>query len=158
VGPKNVGEEDGSMDAIPFCSSWFSPHTYDKFRHLAKVVDASGVELLGGSVTLDPDFASKVALSREQITSDGIKKVLQLLGHEDPQFCLLLLRACLGMVKLVYCLRTTDPRYLEDVSNSVFSVAFPSFGRRQKLQVYAFSPAFDFFPNNSTWWAWCYFA
>jgi hypothetical protein len=86
------------------------------FRGLAQVHIDSGVELLGGSVTADPSFASKVAAKRAVKASDGIHRLLSFLGPDDPQLCLMLLRACLGMVKLVYCFRTTSPDQLHEAS------------------------------------------
>jgi len=94
------------------------PDTIAKFAGLAKVKErgVTGVELLGGSVTRDPEFASSVALSRATKVCNGIKTVLRFFGSDDPQLCLMLLRACLGMVKMVYCLRTTDPQHLTQSS------------------------------------------
>ena len=37
---------------------------------------------------------------------------------KDPQLCLLLLRACEGMTKLMYCWRTIPPNYLTEIANS----------------------------------------
>jgi hypothetical protein len=43
----------------------------------------------------------------------------------DPQVALLLLRSCLGMAKLVYCWRTTEPAAL-DAASSVLTAALTS--------------------------------
>jgi hypothetical protein len=37
---------------------------------------------------------------------------------KDSQLCLLLLRACEGMTKLMYCWRTVQPNYLTEIANS----------------------------------------
>ena len=67
-------------------------------------IASQGLELLGGTVTEDLDFAESIARKRVQKCMSSIDAVMEL---KDPQLCLTLLRSCLGMVKLGYCWRTT---------------------------------------------------
>ncbi len=80
-----------------------------QIRGTATVRTGSGFELLGGAVTTDVTFATQVAMARAQECADGVRALCLL---EDPQVSLLLLRACLGMVRLTYAWRTTPPQAL----------------------------------------------
>ena len=75
-------------------------------KGLAAYHQESGIPLLGGSVTMDTQYAAQVAMHTAGKCIEGINALCCL---QDPQVCLLLLRACLGMVKLNYCWRTTCP-------------------------------------------------
>jgi hypothetical protein len=88
-----------------------------RWKKLAKVHCESGVPLLGGSVTKDGAYASRIAVDRVRKCIDGVRALFSL--HEDPQVMLLLLRSCLGFVKLNYCWRTTPPEYLAEAAISL---------------------------------------
>jgi hypothetical protein len=76
----------------------------------AQILETEGVELLGGSLTTDITFATEVVQKR---VNKCIAQLDTLIKLQDPQLCLLLLRACLGMRKLVYCWRTSPVKALE---------------------------------------------
>ncbi len=84
------------------------------FHGLAEPHCGLGIPLLGGSITTDKDYASEVALARVKKCEQSIHALRHL--NDDPQVCLLLLRACMGMVKLNYCWRTTSPLFLDKAS------------------------------------------
>ena len=73
----------------------------------------NGVELLGGAISTSQDFYKSVIDKRVDKCVDTMHKMMQL---RDPQLCLMLLRACEGMPKLVYSWRTTPPEFLEDAA------------------------------------------
>ena len=68
-----------------------------------------GVELLGGAVSKSAAFISTVVSKRVDKCIESLHRMLAL---EDPQLCLMLLRACEGMPKLMYCWRTVLPEFL----------------------------------------------
>jgi hypothetical protein len=72
-----------------------------------------GVELLGGAVSESPEFIQRVVDKRVDKCIESLHRMMAL---EDPQLCLLLLRACEGMPKLMYCWRTVCPDYLQEPS------------------------------------------
>jgi len=65
-----------------------------------------GVELLGSAVSESPDFMAKIARKRVNKCCETLHRLLKI---KDPQLCLMLLRACEGMTKLMYCWRTMPP-------------------------------------------------
>jgi ubiquitin carboxyl-terminal hydrolase 44/49 len=73
----------------------------------------AGVELLGGAVSQSQVFIGEVV---EKRVGKCIESLHRMMALEDPQLCLLLLRACEGMPKLVYCWRTVCPDYLQEQS------------------------------------------
>jgi hypothetical protein len=68
-----------------------------------------GVELLGGAVSTSHEFIEDVVMKR---VNKCIASVHVMMTLQDPQLCLLLLRACEMMPKLIYCWRTTHPCHL----------------------------------------------
>jgi len=74
-------------------------HAVDGF---ATVSTAAGVELLGSAVSMHPSFKSAVAVKR---VLKCVAAIQQMLKIPDPPICLLLLRSCLGMVKLNYTIQ-----------------------------------------------------
>nr|GEX91934.1 putative reverse transcriptase domain-containing protein [Tanacetum cinerariifolium] len=69
-----------------------------------------GVKLLGGPVSVDADFSSALVMKRISKTIgllDAIAKI------NDPQCELLLIRACAGVSKLYFDMRTCPPRVFE---------------------------------------------
>ena len=70
-----------------------------------------GVELLGGAVSSSHTFVSSVIKKRVDKCIETLDRMMAL---ADPQLCLLLLRACEGMPKLVYSWRTTPPEFLSE--------------------------------------------
>ncbi len=89
------------------------------FKGLAVPHDKAGVALLGGSITTDKLYASEVACDRVNKCAEGLRALEVLI--DDPQVSLLLLRACLGMVKLNYCWRTTHPDFLVEATTQFTS-------------------------------------
>lgn len=69
-----------------------------------------GVKLLGGPVSVDFEFGSKLVLKRVAKTIDLMDAVAKL---NDPQCELLLLRTCAGISKLYFSMRTCSPRVFE---------------------------------------------
>ena len=69
-----------------------------------------GVKLLGGPVSVDFEFGSRLVLKRVAKTIDLMDAVAKL---NDPQCELLLLRACAGISKLYFSMRTCSPRVFE---------------------------------------------
>lgn len=65
-----------------------------------------GVKLLGGAVSLDGDFCSDLALKRVTKTIELMEAIKKL---RDPQCEMLLLRACSGVSRLYFSLRTAAP-------------------------------------------------
>jgi hypothetical protein len=72
---------------------------------------SDGVELLGGAVSVSSAFIVEVASKRVDKCVSSLHRMLAL---EDPQLCLMLLRACEGMPKLMYTWRTIHPQYLHE--------------------------------------------
>jgi hypothetical protein len=81
---------------------------YDLFPTIIRS-SANGVKLLGGAVSLTDSFFEEVAAERVRKAIESIDTMMEL---DDPQLCLMLLRACEGMKKLNYCWRTIEPRIL----------------------------------------------
>ena len=65
--------------------------------------EKGGVSLLGGGVSLDIDFLREVATKR---VTESLADMATLLEMDDPHIKLLILRACLGVPRLVYAMRT----------------------------------------------------
>nr|GEU63514.1 hypothetical protein [Tanacetum cinerariifolium] len=74
---------------------------------------SSGVKLLGGVVSRDTYFINGLAMRRTANAVDLISLLLQL--HE-PQSELLLLRSCMGIVKLFFGLKTCKPVHMEEAA------------------------------------------
>lgn len=68
-----------------------------------------GVKLLGGAVSRDAGFISSLAVKR---ASRAVELMSLLPSLRDPQSELLLLRSCMGVAKLLFCLRTCQPMYV----------------------------------------------
>jgi hypothetical protein len=98
-----------------------------------------GVSLLGGGVSLDSEFLSKIADKRVLKWCESISLMLEL---NDPFIQLQLLRTCLGTPKLNYLLRTTPPNliynsiikmelFLKDTLKTIITGGGPYFGEFQ---------------------------
>ncbi|GJS24862.1 hypothetical protein Tco_0453494 [Tanacetum coccineum] len=72
-----------------------------------------GVKLLGGAVSRDASFISRLAMKRAAGAVDLMRLLPQLC---DPQSELLLLRSCMGIAKLFFGLRTCEPVYMEEAA------------------------------------------
>ncbi|GKB22324.1 putative reverse transcriptase domain-containing protein [Tanacetum coccineum] len=68
------------------------------------------VKLLGGAVSRDANFISGLAMRRAANAVDLMSLLPQL---HDQQSKLLLLRSCMGIAKLFFCLRTCQPVHME---------------------------------------------
>ncbi|XP_026459245.1 uncharacterized protein LOC113359892 [Papaver somniferum] len=69
----------------------------------------NGVKLLGGPVSLDDGFLKGLAIKR----AEKAVELMQVLSKlRDPQSELLLLRACMGISKLLFGLRIFHPEYV----------------------------------------------
>ncbi|KAK2443431.1 hypothetical protein QL285_014538 [Trifolium repens] len=73
----------------------------------------SGVKLLGGAVSRDKDFIEEVAMKRA-VRAVELMHLLPRL--RDPKSELLLLRSCIGIVKIFFGLRTCQPIYMKEAS------------------------------------------
>ena len=73
----------------------------------------AGIELLGGAVSANYKYHAQIAQSRVEKAKQSIKLMMEL---KDPQLCLMLLRSCLGMVKLNYAWRCTPPQAIRTVA------------------------------------------
>ncbi|GJW56725.1 hypothetical protein Tco_0103456 [Tanacetum coccineum] len=69
-----------------------------------------GVKLLGGPVSVDPDFSNALVMKRVSKTIRLLDAVAKI---NDPQCELLLIRACAGISKLYFAMRTCPPRVFE---------------------------------------------
>nr|GEZ24782.1 hypothetical protein [Tanacetum cinerariifolium] len=69
-----------------------------------------GVKLLGGAVSVDFGFSSELVMKRVSKTIELMDAVAKI---NDPQCELLLLRACIGISKLYFAMRTCLPRVFE---------------------------------------------
>ncbi|GKE20431.1 hypothetical protein Tco_1431943 [Tanacetum coccineum] len=94
-----------------------------------------GVKLLGGPVSVDSDFSSGLVLKR---VTKSIKLMDVIAKLNDPQCELLLLRACAGISKLYFDMRTCSPQVFELAQHS-FDAALRSSLERI---VTAFGPGF----------------
>lgn len=74
-----------------------------------------GVKLLGGPVSMDLGFCSSLVSKRVARTIELMEAVARL---NDPQCELLLLRACTGVSKLYFALRTCPPRAFESAQHA----------------------------------------
>ncbi|GJX42243.1 hypothetical protein Tco_0257233, partial [Tanacetum coccineum] len=81
-----------------------------------------GVKLLGGPVSVDADFSSALVLKRVSKTIGLLNAVAKI---NDPQCELLLIRACAGVSKLYFAMRTCPPRVFESAQLS-FDIALRS--------------------------------
>ncbi|GKA02466.1 hypothetical protein Tco_0675131 [Tanacetum coccineum] len=81
-----------------------------------------GVKLLGGPVSVDPDFSSALVMKRASKTIGLLDAVAKI---NDPQCELLLIRACAGISKLYFAMRTCLPRVFESAQLS-FDMALRS--------------------------------
>jgi hypothetical protein len=77
-----------------------------------------GIKLLGGTLSKDLDYNHSFIEQRVDKCVESMQLVLNL---KDPQLCLLLLRACEMMPKLVFTWRTMHPIFLEDAINTLDS-------------------------------------
>ncbi|KAL5714452.1 hypothetical protein ACHQM5_016415 [Ranunculus cassubicifolius] len=80
---------------------------------------ANGVKLLGGGVSIDPEFLNELINKRAKKSQELLEAVAKL---EDPQCELILLRACVGVSKLYFALRTCSPLGFQDAED-VFDTA-----------------------------------
>jgi hypothetical protein len=85
-----------------------NPPNFDNFSRFQRTV-GPGVELLGGALSRSHEFIDAVVMKR---VNKCIASVQVMMALRDPQLCLLLLRTCEMMPKLMYCWRTTHPSYL----------------------------------------------
>ncbi|GKB91303.1 hypothetical protein Tco_0963575 [Tanacetum coccineum] len=81
-----------------------------------------GVKLLGGPVSVDVDFGSALVMKRVSKTIGLLDAVAKI---NDPQCELLLIRACAGVSKLYFAMRTCPPRVFESAQLS-FDMALRS--------------------------------
>lgn len=65
-----------------------------------------GLEILGAPISLSGEFSNEVVSNRVFKAITVINKLHEL---EDPQLELTLLRTCVGIPKIMFCLRTVDP-------------------------------------------------
>ena len=111
----SVGPESGLHISAPKTVIWSPSGNLRAFQDRGmfsefRCSSEAGVELLGGAVSLDEGFVETVV---EKRVSKCIESLHRMMALEDPQLCLLLLRACEGMPKLVYCWRTVFPTFLQ---------------------------------------------
>ena len=92
-------------------SAQYTIYLENFFAGAIKISNDSGVELLGGALSIDNIYLGTVAKKR---VNKAIEQIHLLLQIDDPQICLLLLRQCLGTNKLTYCFRTMPPEALEE--------------------------------------------
>ncbi|GJV93233.1 hypothetical protein Tco_1541046 [Tanacetum coccineum] len=92
-----------------------------------------GVKLLGGPVSVDADFSSALVMKRVSKTIGLLDTVAKI---NDPQCELLLIRACAGISKLYFAMRTCPPHVFESAQLS-FDMALRSALERDVLN-YAF--------------------
>nr|GEZ52638.1 ribonuclease H-like domain-containing protein [Tanacetum cinerariifolium] len=79
------------------------------------ILSLSGVKLLGGSDSADFDFSSELVMMRVAKSIELMDVVSKI---NDPQCDLLLLRACAGISKLYFAMRTCSPRVFERAQHS----------------------------------------
>jgi len=72
-----------------------------------------GVKLLGGAVSRDKGFIEGLTMKRASRAAELMHLLPQL---RDPQSELLLLRSCVGIAKLFFCLRTCQPIHMEEAA------------------------------------------
>ena len=93
-----------------------STEIMEQVQSLAQIHLGVGIEMLGGCISLDTNFVSNLAVSRATKVASSIETLMKL---QDPQLCLMLLRACLGMCKMIYCFRTSPPEALHAASSII---------------------------------------
>ncbi|GKE57826.1 hypothetical protein Tco_1497011 [Tanacetum coccineum] len=71
--------------------------------------------ILGRSANVDFNYSSELAVKRAAKTIELIDAVAKI---DDPHCELLLLRACAGISKLYFAMRTCSPRVFEQVKHS----------------------------------------
>ncbi|GJY54932.1 hypothetical protein Tco_0446596, partial [Tanacetum coccineum] len=76
-----------------------------------------GVKLLGGPVSVDVDFGSALVMKRVSSTIGLLDTVAKI---NDPQCELLLIRACPGVSKLYFAMRTCSPLVFESAQLSFY--------------------------------------
>ncbi|GJU01065.1 hypothetical protein Tco_1111403 [Tanacetum coccineum] len=81
-----------------------------------------GVKLLGGPVSMDVDFGSALVMKRVSSTIGLLDAVAKI---NDPKCELLLIRACAGVSKLYFAMRTCSPHVFESAQLS-FNMALRS--------------------------------
>jgi hypothetical protein len=84
------------------------PHNFDMFSNFHRTLGL-GVELLGGALSKSYEYVVEVVMKR---VNKCVVSAQMMMALQDPQLCLLLLRACELMPKLMYCWRTTHPSHL----------------------------------------------
>ncbi|GJS87973.1 hypothetical protein Tco_0770609 [Tanacetum coccineum] len=107
-----------------------------------------GVKLLGGPVSVDFNFSGGLVLKRVAKSIELMDVVAKL---NDPQCELLLLRACAGISKLYFAMRTCSPQVFERAQHSfdaalcsslerIVTASGPGFGNWQwRLAILSFS-------------------
>jgi hypothetical protein len=103
----HAGSSSGLHVALDKTTVW-SPYgilPQDTFQDIS-IVTGKGVVILGSAISLDYTFIEATVQER---VSKCIKDLDLLSRLGDPQLELLLLRSCLGMIKLNYCWRTSLP-------------------------------------------------
>ncbi|GKF67501.1 hypothetical protein Tco_0197180, partial [Tanacetum coccineum] len=81
-----------------------------------------GVKLLGGLVNVDFDFSSELVMKRVSKSIELMNNVTQI---NDPQCEFLFLRACAGVSKLYFSMRTCSSQIFKPAQRS-FDVALHS--------------------------------
>ncbi|GJR24240.1 hypothetical protein Tco_0972767 [Tanacetum coccineum] len=81
-----------------------------------------GVKLLGGPISVDVDYGSALVMKRVSTTIGLLDAVAKI---NDPQCELLLIRACAGVSKLYFAMRTCSPHVFESAQLS-FDMALRS--------------------------------
>ena len=113
---RGSGPENGLVMSLSKSVVW-SPlgHTFNNIGYFQGMSHSQddGVELLGGAVSVSHEFSSTVVSKRVDKCIETMHRMLDL---RDPQLCLMLLRACEGMPKLVYSWRTTPPEFLDEAT------------------------------------------
>ena len=105
---------------------------------------AAGIQLLGSGVTSSPTFMKEIVTTRVNKAQMEMKS---LIGIPDPQVSLLLLRSCLGMTKLNYCVRTADSAVIEEPLRTLESTIIETLRRI----VAARGPYFGISISRWTW-------
>jgi hypothetical protein len=116
-----VGPSSGLNISNSKTTVWSPSGNLDMFSDLFQSYNCSnelGVELLGSSVSLSEQFIQATARKRLHKCLDSLHRLMMI---KDPQLCLLLLRACEGMPKMMYCWRTIQPTYLKEIA-SLFDI------------------------------------
>jgi hypothetical protein len=99
-------------------SNGIVPHNYEIFSNFHRTLGL-GVELLGGALSKSYEFILEVVMKR---VNKCVLSAQMMMALQDPQLCLLLLRACELMPKLMYCWRTTHPLNLGSAAQGLDKV------------------------------------